>query len=35
VPPVLRAVQDRRNRRLSDEVFRQLERDPLFYRRFL
>jgi hypothetical protein len=35
VPPMLRAVQDRRNRRLSDEVFRQLQRDPDFYRRFL
>jgi hypothetical protein len=35
VPPVLRAIQDRRNRRLSDEVFEHLARDPEFYRRFL
>lgn len=34
VPPVLRAIQDRRNRRLSDEVFEQAARDPEFFRRF-
>lgn len=35
VPPALRAVQSRRNRRTSEEVFRHLSRDPEFYRRFL
>jgi len=35
MPPALRLVQSRRNRRTSEEVFRHLARDPQFYRRFL